>query len=574
MLRRDPNEPYLFGELLVRGRRRRTSSASTTSRAGYARADAPRRPRAGHAGRHRLRHRDRLRLRAGPGRDRAAPGRNLVGAAVVCAALLCAALARALGRLATVVPSGAGLLAFLSRGLGRRWALLLMLPYVALVLALVAVEARIVGAVIARLLPIPPAVGALALPGVHLGGRPQRRAPGAARAGGGDRAAGGRVLAAGGGGSMLAAARQIPTSSRSSCRRRRRRWPARRDRPGAVPVHGLRAGDHPDRAGARAGAIARRWCAACGCWPSSTCWPRSGFSTLAAPGLAPAARRLARAAARRSAPPPASPLGAAAIGILCLLASFTSFNGALLRCRGSVVRAGGAGAAAAAARPHGRAPHGSRPTRSPLLLAAVVALTFLLSTHALINAGARRLGGRRAALVWAAAVAVRERAALRRAGPPAPPPGRRASRSGVAVRRLRPGRARRGPPGIRCIPRAWRSPMPIDLSVARWTRDVAVTQWNRDDGALAAIGGALPAGDRRRARAGRGAPAGSVAVRRVRGGRAAGLGRAGAQRAVARRAGLRRAADAGRGPPPRDLRAAGWRCRRRPGARRRAATRS
>ena len=34
--------------------------------------------------------------------------------------------------------------------------------------------------------------------------------------------------------------------------------------------------------------------------------------------------------------------------------------------------------------------------------------------------------------------------------------------------------------------------MPIDTSVARWTRDVAVTQWNRDDGALASIGGALP----------------------------------------------------------------------------------
>ena len=82
--------------------------------------------------------------------------------AVVCAALLCAGLARVLGRLTEVVPSGAGLLAFLSRGLGRRWALLLMLPYVVLVLALVAVEARIVGAVSARLLPIPPAAGALA----------------------------------------------------------------------------------------------------------------------------------------------------------------------------------------------------------------------------------------------------------------------------------------------------------------------------------------------------------------------------------------------------------------------------
>src|SRR6185436_17672767 len=82
--------------------------------------------------------------------------------AVLCAALLCGALARALGRLATVVPSGAGLVAFLSRGLGRRWGLLLMLPYVALVVALVAVEARIVGAVSARLLSVPPALGAVA----------------------------------------------------------------------------------------------------------------------------------------------------------------------------------------------------------------------------------------------------------------------------------------------------------------------------------------------------------------------------------------------------------------------------
>jgi hypothetical protein len=34
--------------------------------------------------------------------------------------------------------------------------------------------------------------------------------------------------------------------------------------------------------------------------------------------------------------------------------------------------------------------------------------------------------------------------------------------------------------------------MPVDMSVSRWTRDVAVTQWNRDDGALAAIGNGLP----------------------------------------------------------------------------------
>src|SRR5437870_3789191 len=83
-------------------------------------------------------------------------------AAVLVAAVLCGLLARALGRLTTVVPSGVALLAFLSRGLGRRAALALMVPYVALVLALVAIEARIVGAVVALLVPVPPLAGAIA----------------------------------------------------------------------------------------------------------------------------------------------------------------------------------------------------------------------------------------------------------------------------------------------------------------------------------------------------------------------------------------------------------------------------
>ena len=34
--------------------------------------------------------------------------------------------------------------------------------------------------------------------------------------------------------------------------------------------------------------------------------------------------------------------------------------------------------------------------------------------------------------------------------------------------------------------------MAVDLSIERWTRDVAVRQWSRDDGALAATGAALP----------------------------------------------------------------------------------
>lgn len=35
--------------------------------------------------------------------------------------------------------------------------------------------------------------------------------------------------------------------------------------------------------------------------------------------------------------------------------------------------------------------------------------------------------------------------------------------------------------------------MPVNLSIERWTRDVSVGQWSRDDGALAAIGQELPA---------------------------------------------------------------------------------
>ena len=215
-----------------------------------------------------------------------------------------------------------------------------------------------------------------------------------------------------------------------------------------------------------------------------------GFSTLAppSPGAGLGRRRRLADAAARPGRRAGSPLGAAAIGILCLLASFTSFNGALLTLSRLVYAL-----AAQGVLPRRLARMDARrmvpPDALAALLAAVVALTFLLSTHALINAV---LAGSAAAagLVWAAAVAVRERPPFAEPGRPRRAPGRRAG-AGVAVPRLRPGRARRR---LRRTvrPRAWRSPMPIDLSVARWTRDVAVTQWNRDDGALAAIGDALP----------------------------------------------------------------------------------
>lgn len=84
-------------------------------------------------------------------------------AAVLIAGGICWALARVFGRLSAVLPSGAGLLAWLSRGLGRRAGLVIAVPYLLLTLFLVGVEATIVGVLVAKLLPFVPApVGALA----------------------------------------------------------------------------------------------------------------------------------------------------------------------------------------------------------------------------------------------------------------------------------------------------------------------------------------------------------------------------------------------------------------------------
>ena len=84
-------------------------------------------------------------------------------AAVLVAAAICAALARVFGRLSSVVPSGAGLIAYLSRGLGRRAGLALAVPYLLLTLFLVGVEAIIVGTLLARVVPgLPPFAGSLA----------------------------------------------------------------------------------------------------------------------------------------------------------------------------------------------------------------------------------------------------------------------------------------------------------------------------------------------------------------------------------------------------------------------------
>ena len=353
--------------------------------------------------------------------------------AVAVAALLCAALARALGRLSTVVPSGAGLMAFLSRGLGRRVGLMLMLPYVALVMALVAVEARIVGAVSARLLPISPTVGALvflvwtwaiARSGLRPGLRAQAVATG--------------VLMIGF--SLLALAGVIGAAHRPD-----------------FAVHILPAAPSPL---ALLGGIGQalflfmgfelvtnqvelvRAPGAIGSALSRSVRLLTVFYALMAlafstinigdPQRVPIPPRDGlRQAELASAhaivlPPPGSgadgdwltpqlglgaaagsPIGAAAIGLLCMLASFTSFNGALLTLSRLVYAL-----AAQGMLPRRLARMDAKrmvpPDALAALLAAAVALTFLLSTRALINAvlaGAAGVAG----LVWAAAVTVRER---------------------------------------------------------------------------------------------------------------------------------------------------------------------
>lgn len=98
--------------------------------------------------------------------------------AVLIAGGLCLLLARRIAHLYQVLPSGAGLLAQLSRGLGRRAGLLLVVPYLTLTLMLVGAEATLSGLLLARILPLPPPLGAalflcgtwaLCRGGLHLG---------------------------------------------------------------------------------------------------------------------------------------------------------------------------------------------------------------------------------------------------------------------------------------------------------------------------------------------------------------------------------------------------------------------
>ncbi len=81
--------------------------------------------------------------------------------AVLCGGLLSLALSRRFSKMAAVVPSTAGILAYLSRGLGRRRGLLLSLPYLLFSLFLVGAEATVVGLLLARVAFLPPLLGSL-----------------------------------------------------------------------------------------------------------------------------------------------------------------------------------------------------------------------------------------------------------------------------------------------------------------------------------------------------------------------------------------------------------------------------
>jgi APA family basic amino acid/polyamine antiporter len=81
--------------------------------------------------------------------------------AVLCGGAVSLTLARRFARMATVLPGGAGLLTYVSRGLGRRLGLLLALPYLLLSLFLVGAEATVVGLLLAKAMGLPAFWGSL-----------------------------------------------------------------------------------------------------------------------------------------------------------------------------------------------------------------------------------------------------------------------------------------------------------------------------------------------------------------------------------------------------------------------------
>lgn len=81
--------------------------------------------------------------------------------AVACGGIVCFWLAQRFAHLANVLPSSAGILAYLSRGLGRRGGLLLALPYLLLGLFVIGGEATVIGLLLSRALGVPWLLGAL-----------------------------------------------------------------------------------------------------------------------------------------------------------------------------------------------------------------------------------------------------------------------------------------------------------------------------------------------------------------------------------------------------------------------------
>ena len=81
--------------------------------------------------------------------------------AIACGGAISLSLARCFGRLMTVVPSTAGLLAYLSRGLGKNRGLLITLPYLLLSLFLIGAEATLIGLIFHKISGLPALLGSL-----------------------------------------------------------------------------------------------------------------------------------------------------------------------------------------------------------------------------------------------------------------------------------------------------------------------------------------------------------------------------------------------------------------------------
>ena len=210
-----------------------------------------------------------------------------------------------------------------------------------------------------------------------------------------------------------------------------------------------------------------------------------------------------------------------AVIVACLLASYTSFAGALLALsRLTQVLAGQGVFPRALARVDPRRLVPTRALDALTVLGALAAAAIDGRAADPRGARRRRRGGHphlRERPLGARACRRSARTDGRAAASAAAArPGARAAR---ARRRCVVGGAAAGARG------SWRWCMPVDFGIARWSRDVAGRQWPRDDDALARDRRGDPGRGRVLARAVGGAPARPLPLRGVRGGGAARLGR-------------------------------------------------